>query len=161
MKTYDPHGPEVGEPGGNTSSKRYLMVMVLGRTLQVHHVVWFLTNNRWPEQPLDHIDGDSLNNAPENLREVSQSQNLKAYAKTHGAVGYRGVNLFKSRSKYRARAYVDGKRKHIGYYDTAEEAAIARDLKCYKEFNYPWEGLNEIGQDYILKHHPDWIKDDD
>ena len=101
-----------------------------------------------------------INNSPENLREVSQSQNQKAYGKTRGAVGYRGVDFFKSQSKYRARASINGKHKHAGYYDTPEEAAIARDLKAYKDFNYPWEGLNEIGQEYILKHHPDWIKDE-
>lgn len=155
------HSPEVGEPAGSISNRGYLMAKVLGRNFLVHHAVWFLAHNRWPEQPLDHIDGNRLNNSPENLREVSQSQNQKAHAETYGVVGYRGVDFHKSLSKYRARAFVDGKRKHLGYYDTPEEAAIARDLKCYKEFNYPWEGLNEIGQEYILKHHPDWIKDDD
>ncbi len=161
VKTKYPHSPEVGEPAGSISSRVYLMVMVLGRNFRIHHIVWFLTYNLWPEQPLDHIDGNPLNNSPENLREVSQSQNMKAYQKARGAVGYRGIYFVKSRSKYQASSYVDGKRKHLGYYETPEEAAIARDLKCYKEFNYPWEGLNEIGQEYIIKHHPDWIKDDD
>ena len=151
---------EVGEPVGNVKSKGYLGLKVLGRTSQVHHIVWFLTHERWPERSLDHIDGDRLNNAPENLREVSNSQNQKASLKNRGTVGYRGVYLYKRTAKYTAKAYsVRGKRTHIGYYDTPEEAAIARDLKCYREFGYPWEGLNEIGQEYILKHHPDWIKD--
>ena len=161
VKTKYHMSPEVGEPVGNVNSGGYRQVVVLGRKALVHHVVWYLMHGSWPEQQLDHIDGDKLNNSPDNLREVSSSQNLKAYAKTYGAVGYRGVCFYKSLSKYSARVYVDGKRKHIGYYDTPEEAAIARDLKCYKEFGYPWEGLNEIGQEYILKHYPDWIKDDD
>lgn len=152
--------PEVGEPVGNVKSKGYLGLKVLGRTSQVHHIVWFLTHERWPERSLDHIDGDRRNNAPENLREVSNSQNMKSSLKTRGTVDYRGVYLYKRKAKYTAKASVKGKRTYIGYYDTPEEAAIARDLKCYREFNYLWEGLNEIGQEYILKHHPDWIKDE-
>tara|TARA_R110002051_G_scaffold296571_1_gene362693 strand:- start:233 stop:808 length:576 start_codon:yes stop_codon:yes gene_type:complete len=160
VKTKYHCGPEVGEPVGSLQSHGYLRLTVLDRDLLVHHAVWFLAHDRWPEQPLDHVDGNRINNSPENLREVSQSQNQKAYGKTRGAVGYRGVDFFKSQSKYRARASINGKHKHAGYYDTPEEAAIARDLKAYKDFNYPWEGLNEIGQEYILKHHPDWIKDE-
>jgi len=155
------HSPEVGEPVGCVTKGGYLQLMVLCRTFRIHHVVWFLTYNRWPEQPLDHIDGNRLNNSPENLREVSHRQNQKAYSKTRGTVGYRGVCFRKETGKFSARASVNGKETRIGDYDTPEEAAIARDLKAYKEFGYPWEGLNEIGQEYILKHHPDWIKDDD
>jgi hypothetical protein len=154
------HSPKVGEPAGNVDTNGYRKVVVLGRHSLVHHIVWFLTYNRWPEHPLDHIDGNRLNNTPENLREASISMNMKAHLKTRGAVGYRGVYFRKERSKYVARCCVDGKLIHIGLYETPEEAAIARDLKCYREFNFPWEGINEIGQEYILKHHPDWIKDE-
>lgn len=160
VKNNYPRSPEVGELVGSVNSSGYLVLTVLRRLSLAHHIVWFLTHNRWPERSLDHIDGNKINNSPENLREVSQSQNQKAYGKTYGDVCYRGVDFLKSRSKYRARASINGKHKHAGYYDTPEEAAIARDLKCYREFNYPWEGLNKIGQEYILKHHPDWIKDE-
>lgn len=161
VKTKYHKSPEVGEPAGTISPLGYPIVTVSGRAFRVHHVVWFLKFDRWPEQPLDHIDGNRANNSPDNLREVNPSKNRKAYSKTHGSVGYRGVCFFKSRSKYMARASNNGRETFVGCYDTPEEAAIARDLKCYKEFNYPWEGLNEIGQEYILKNHPDWIKDDD
>lgn len=151
------HSPAVGQPAGGVGSRGYLVVKLLGRLFLVHHMVWYLTHGQWPEQPLDHIDGDKLNNTPDNLRLSDGSHNGKAYAKTYGAVGYRGASFHKSSGKYQARAVANGKLVHIGYYDTAEEAAIARDLKCYKELGYPWEGLNEIGQEYILKHHPEWL----
>lgn len=161
VKTKYHCGPEIGEPAGGIQSHGYVSVKVLGRLTRTHHIVWFLTQGHWPEQPLDHIDGNKLNNSPDNLRQVSQNQNRKAYAKTYGAVGYRGVSFKKDTGKYMAKASNNGRETFVGCYDTPEEAAIARDLKCYKEFNYPWEGLNEIGQEYTLKNHPDWIKDDD
>lgn len=152
--------PEVGELAGSDSGNGYLQLSVLGRRFYVHHAVWFLTHGEWPKQQIDHIDGNKVNNAPDNLRLSNDSHNLKSYAKAHGSVGYRGVYFVKDKRKYMARAMLNGKQTYIGHYDTPEEAAIARDLKCYKEFDYPWEGLNEIGQEYILKHHPEWIKDD-
>ena len=41
-----------------------------------HRVVWALCNNQLPAQTIDHINGDILDNHIENLREVSQSENL-------------------------------------------------------------------------------------
>ena len=40
--------------------------------------------------------------------------------------GYRGVSYHKGSSRYHARIQIDGKVKSIGYFGTAEEAALAR-----------------------------------
>ena len=50
--------PEVGEHVGSVNSRGYPSVSVLGRFCSLHHIVWFLTHERWPEQSLDHIDGN-------------------------------------------------------------------------------------------------------
>ena len=42
----------------------------------VHRVVWALCYDQVPTQTIDHINGDRLDNRIENLREVSQSDNL-------------------------------------------------------------------------------------
>lgn len=40
--------------------------------------------------------------------------------------GYKGVSLFKATGKWSAYMHIDKKRKHLGYYDTMEEAVKAR-----------------------------------
>ena len=41
------------------------------------HVVWFLTRGRWPadDMTVDHYDDDSMNNAPNNLQELTITEN--------------------------------------------------------------------------------------
>ena len=41
----------------------------------LHHAVWAVCKGRWPEQQIDHINGNKHDNRIENLREVSQSEN--------------------------------------------------------------------------------------
>ena len=95
---------------------------------------------------VDHINGDSSNNAPSNLRYVTRSQNLRGSRKITGNSQYRGVHWPAGRKKCRVRIDVGrGKTRkmyQLGYFDDEKEAAIARDTFCYEELNYPLEGLN-------------------
>ncbi|ATS93945.1 HNH endonuclease [Pectobacterium phage DU_PP_IV] len=72
----------IGKPALCTlqSNKRYfrgnLKSLVGGqRQLLAHRVVFFLYNGCWPVGVIDHIDGNTLNNDPLNLRDVSFSEN--------------------------------------------------------------------------------------
>ena len=42
----------------------------------LHHAVWAVCKGCWPEQQLDHINGNKHDNRIENLREVSASENM-------------------------------------------------------------------------------------
>ena len=144
VKTKYQKGPEVGEEAGHFGGTGYLRLRVKVRQFYVHHIVWFLTHGSWPEKSIDHIDGDKENNHPNNLRVVSQKENLRGYRKPlQGTTSkYRGVHLHKGDGKYHA-----GRREtYAGTYKTEEEAAIARSLYVYEELGWPWETLDEIGK---------------
>ena len=135
--------PALGSPVGSDSNK-YRNVYVAGRVFYVHHIVWLLTYNKWPEQPLDHIDGNKYNNTPENLRLLNSKENSRSYAKNYGSTCYRGVQ--EVRGRYVARVNVGGVITQIGTYGTPEEAAVVRDLYVYEELGWPWEGLSTLGK---------------
>jgi hypothetical protein len=71
---------------------------------------------------VDHFDGDSLNNTRQNLRIVTQSQNQqnRQSARRDSKTGIRGVSF--SNGRWIAYAQVNGKRKHLGSFNTAKEA---------------------------------------
>lgn len=112
------------------------------------NAVWFLTHGRWPKpgHHIDHIDDDSLNNAPDNLQEITEAENQakrrgrKVY-RTYGSGKY-GYGFAVYSDKRDGRFYVSrnisrgetgGKSKRIGYggFDSLEEAesVIAKQIK--------------------------------
>jgi hypothetical protein len=76
---------------------------------------------------VDHIDGNGLNNRSDNLRLVTQQENLKNQKlRSDNDSGYQGVGWHKPRQKWRAYITVDGKLEHLGLFDKLEDAIAAR-----------------------------------
>ena len=76
---------------------------------------------------VDHINGNGLDNRRCNLRLVTaRENNINAAKRASCSSRYRGVDWCKSARAWRARVWVDGKERLVGYYTTEEEAAEAR-----------------------------------
>lgn len=77
---------------------------------------------------VDHVDGNKLNNQRANLRLVTGSQNMQnRHGESKSTTGYWGVYVKKGHDKKRfyARIMVNYQHFHLGYFETAEEAAVA------------------------------------
>lgn len=73
----------------------------------------------------DHINRDKLDNRRANLRQVTRSVNMRNCLQSNNTSGYRGVSWHKQRSKWTARAKINGSYKSLGLFDTPEEASCA------------------------------------
>lgn len=74
----------------------------------------------------DHIDGNALNNRRSNLRWATRSQNVQNQGRrSDNSSGFKGVHWDKKRKNYRAYIYLQGNRRHLGYFRNAEDAAAA------------------------------------
>ncbi len=97
------------------------------RNFLAHRVIFAMTAGRWPAEFVDHINGNPADNRFANLREATQAQN-KANAGPRGASRpYIGVFRGHHSPRWCASIYCDGRPRHVGTFDTAEEAARARD----------------------------------
>lgn len=94
-----------------------------------------------PDAPVvDHIDRDGLNNTRENLRAVTMTENNRnSRMRVTNTSGYRGV--FADQNQWQAQIQVNGKRRHLGRFSTAEDAARAFDLVA-REVGYLESALN-------------------
>ena len=77
---------------------------------------------------IDHIDRNKTNNSITNLRWVSRSNNNRNKPKKQNSSSkYIGVSLHKPTGKYQAKISINNKNKHIGLYETEEDAGKAFD----------------------------------
>lgn len=124
--------------GGNDCWKGYRNVRVEGRLCKEHKVIWLIKKGYWPEE-LDHKDGVRDNNKIDNLRDigaVGNAQNRKVRKDSKTKIP--GVSLYKG-SRFTSRLCINGKRNHLGHYESILEAALARHAGEYycEEWKYP------------------------
>ena len=75
---------------------------------------------------VDHINHNTLDNTRNNLRICTSHQNnMNQNLNSKNKSGYKGVHYDKASKKWRAKLQIDGKKKHLGYYDSPEMAARA------------------------------------
>ncbi|QGH72302.1 MAG: zinc binding loop region of homing endonuclease [Podoviridae sp. ctg2L5] len=107
-------------------------------TITLHRLITGVPSNL----QVDHANGNRLDNRRKNLRVCTRSQNcVNRTSKVKSKSGYRGVT--KHYNKWRARIEQNGKKIHLGLFETPELAAKAYDqiaLSLYGDFavlNFP------------------------
>ena len=71
---------------------------------------------------VDHIDEDKTNNSVNNLQVVTHRVNL---SRRGGSSEYVGVSWHKTKKKWGSSIRIDGKGKHLGYFENEIEASEA------------------------------------
>jgi hypothetical protein len=110
-------------------------------TIRLHT---FLTG--WPE--VDHRNGDGLDNRRTNLRNVNHAQNSANQRRPrNNRSGFKGVSWRQDIGRWAAHIGVNYRLRHLGMFDTAEDAARAYDTAAietwgeYASLNFEPEGV--------------------
>jgi len=112
---------------GCITKQGYLVVWAEKRSYQAHRLIWMHFYGKEPVNGIDHIDGNKLNNAIINLRDVSQQENTKNRRKSkNNTSGFVGVFWDKNKDKWRARVNVNKKAVYLGYFSCKGDAITAR-----------------------------------
>lgn len=106
------------------------------KTQYLAHRLIFLYMKGYMPSKVDHKDRNRKNNKWNNLREVSDLDNTKNITLQKNSVSkVNGVSYHKPTGRYRAYIGIGYKQKHLGMFDTIEEATNARK-KADVEYNY-------------------------
>ena len=119
-----PAGARAGSVNTSRSDQPYWNIMVNAKNYRSGRLAWLYMTGKWPKREIDHRDGNPLNDVWSNLRPATSTQN-KANQKIRrdNKTGFKGVHP--CRNRFSARAHIRGVYKHLGVFDTAEEAAAA------------------------------------
>ena len=112
--------------GSSGTVNTYVYCVLDGRKELAHRIVWLLKNGSFPPPGLviDHINNDSLDNRPNNLRLLSFSENTaNAKLSRRNSSGFRGVS--RAGKKWRAAIGINGRTKYLGVFENILDAANA------------------------------------
>ena len=125
-----------GTMAGSVDGKGYRHVIINNRLYRSHRVIYAMYKGYWPENEIDHIDGNRQNNNPKNLREVDRQNNCKNLAlSSKSTTGVCGVYFIGRLNKWGAQIKVNGKVIWLGVHETLDEARLARKI-AEKRFNF-------------------------
>lgn len=116
----------IGDVAGSIDKKsKYVRIFVDGNKYLGHRLAWLYVYGEWPNDMLDHKDGNKSYNAIENLRDASNVENVRnSPVRKDNLLGIKCVRLHET-GRYHARIYHDGKFKSLGLHDTPEAASDA------------------------------------
>lgn len=112
---------KIGAVAGWRIPDGYSRVNLDKMTLSGSHVAWVYMTGKWPDEMIDHIDGDPTNDRFANLREATNGQNqCNAKRRCSNTSGMKGV--CRNKNSWMALIAVNKKRHYLGTFPTREQA---------------------------------------
>ena len=116
-----------GSIAGCKNCHGYVQIKVIGRQYPAHRLAWFYVYGEFPEDQLDHINHDGIDNRIGNLRLATDLMNKKNFPKAkNNSSGFTGVHWNKAERKWRAQIMIHKKNIHLGTFDRKGDAIKAR-----------------------------------
>jgi hypothetical protein len=119
-------GVAQGKISGSMTKDGYVVTSVDSKLYKCHRLAWLYMTGSWPQGQIDHINGNRSDNRFENLRDVTQTQNIQNQRKAqrhNKATGILGI--FKNGSGFAARISHNNTKIYLGTFKTTEEAEAA------------------------------------
>jgi len=130
-------GIKVGSIAGCLDAEGYRIIRVDGKNYKSHRLIWLWVYGEWPQEQIDHVNGKRDDNKITNLRDVSQSINLRNSKKQkNNTSGITGVYWSKKYGNWSAIVFQGGEKRFLGAYDCKYRAASIRHFAMEIEGNY-------------------------
>jgi len=136
-----------GGLAGCINGAGYNIIQIDGVLYRANRLAFLYVEGYFPENGVDHIDRDTVNNRWDNLREVSHQCNLRnAKLSKSNTSGVKGVYYHNARKKHVACIRVSRKLIYLGSFNDFDEAVCAR-LAAEQAEN--WAGCDSHSPAYL------------
>lgn len=137
-----------GKFAGGVDRDGYNYLVVNQRKYKSHRIIWLWWYGYYPENDIDHIDGDKTNNRIENLRETSDLCNCRNRGlRKDNKTGVPGIHWNERLGKWVAQITNLGARRHLGYFSTMREAVARRHAA---EIEYDWPNCQTTSPAFLF-----------
>lgn len=134
----------IGKIAGSITPQGYKKICFKNKYYYCHRLAFLFMTGSFPKLIVDHIDANKFNNSWGNLRDASYQDNARYRGlNKNNTSGHTGVIFNKHINKWVAQVMINNKFKAIGRYDDKENAVIARNEFCKKEFGNFFYNLGE------------------
>ena len=117
-----PRGSRAGYIVGK-KNKPYRAIEIDGKRYLEHRLAFLYMTGEWPENLVDHRDGNGLHNEWENLRPANYSENARNRRST--SQWGKGVRPSYTPGKFTSAIRVDGRIRHLGTFTDPVAANLA------------------------------------
>jgi len=116
-----------GSVAGTIYNNEYIVITIDKKLYKAHRLAWLHVYGEFPKVHIDHINHIRTDNSIDNLRSVTLQENNKNKSLgRNNTSGICGVRWKKQSNKWIARINAFGKKIHLGYFISFDEAVKAR-----------------------------------
>jgi len=127
----------IGQPVGFDKGGGYIWIYLVDRLFHMSSLVWAIETGTWPQEDLDHRNGQPGDNRFENLRVAGCDLNNKnKKLMKNNKTGHNGITISGKTGKYIVEIRSKGSRLHWSQHDDLYEAVAAKQT--------------------VLAQHPEW-----
>jgi len=136
-------GASKGATAGHKRDSGYIVIRVLNTLYKAHRLAVLYMTGAWPKEQVDHINHIRDDNRWVNLREVSGRENSRNQIMSKfNKSGFTGVFFCAKNKRWQANVRVENnKSKFLGYFDSFEDAVLARKAANIKYGYHANHGL--------------------
>lgn len=111
----------------HSKDEYYWKISVNSVNYKAHRLAWVFITGEWPENVIDHINGNTLDNRSINIRSASDWDNAtNQKRRKDNKSGVTGVGWQKAICKWYANGRINNDLQHLGFYTDKFEAICAR-----------------------------------
>lgn len=86
---------KVGDVAGCVNPEGYVQISVDGKPFLAHRLAWLYVHKEWPQNLIDHVNGDKKDNRIANLRAANNTQNMhNAPYGSKSKTGIKGIHCW-------------------------------------------------------------------